>query len=338
MFKRPFYPTILLAAVGTAIAIIGLTAPGCDGARAQSYRLGILNWTEKVPPFRETHRGLQEGLRDMGYREGISVDIQYRNAEQSKNLAVAMARELVSQGSNLIVAIGTGSALAARRITESNGVPLVFTIVGAPKATGLIADYVATGRLITGVSMEVPVALQLQQAREALPQVTTLGILYCDEMPQAVATGQEASGVAREMGWTPDVVVLKKSELPRLSEHSEALAGRVDALYVPTDPILHEPGNLRAILDACDPRKVPVIVVAGDGVEAGALMALHCDFRGIGRQAANMVDQILRGIDVRTIPPQRPGIRTLSVNLAKARELGIEIPRKLILRADVIID
>jgi len=330
-------PIVIRSLIFVSI-VIGLTASGCGRASARSHRIGILNWTEKFQAFQETYRGLLDGLMDAGFREGVDIEILYRNAGESRDLALAMARELAAEGVDLIAAMGTGSTFAARAVAGPKGMPVVFTIVAAPKATGLIQDYDAIGGTVTGVSMEIPVAVQLRRVREAIPHLKSLGILYSTEMPQAVATGEEAVAVARELGWTPEVAAFPLSELPRLASLAESLAKTVDAIYVPPDPILCELDHLRVVIRACGQRKVPVIAVSGEEVAAGALMAIHCDFRGIGRRTAYMVDQVLRGADVRSIPPERPGIQRLSLNLKKAKELGLEIPRNLILKADVIVD
>jgi ABC-type uncharacterized transport system substrate-binding protein len=78
--------------------------------------------------------------------------------------------------------------------------------------------------------------------------------------------------------------------------------------------------------------------VAEKFVEDGALMALHCDFYEIGRQAARPVVQVLKGINPRSIPSQLPAIKKLSLNLKKAQHLNITIRRNIILKADNIFD
>ena len=67
-------------------------------------------------------------------------------------------------------------------------------------------------------------------------------------------------------------------------------------------------------------------------------MAIHCDFYEIGRQAAGPIVQVLTGVDVQTIPSQKPIIKQLSLNLKKAQQLNIKINRNVILKADNIFD
>ncbi|MBW1705594.1 MAG: ABC transporter substrate-binding protein [Deltaproteobacteria bacterium] len=321
----------------TTPILICLIFFGCE-AKNRKFHIGVLQWTEKIQAFNKTYKGVLDGLNDKGYRQGINLEIDYRNAGQDKNLALKIARGFVKKDVDLIVALGTGSSLAALEATQKEQIPIVFSIVGAPKATGIIRDYDDPGRNITGVSMKVPVKEQFEIIKEVLPGVKKLGIIYCTDMSQAVATGKEAAAVAPEFGWTQLTVSFPKEELPQLQKMAQSLAQKVDAIYIPTDPILGLPKNLGTITRISDEYKIPVVVVTEKFVEAGGLMSVHCDFYEIGRQAAGPIVQVLTGVDAQTIPSQKPIINRISLNLKKAQELNLEIKRNVILKADNIFD
>ena len=319
------------------IALISFAFFGCQ-KNDKEFHIGVLQWTEKVEAYNQTYKGVYDGLNHKGYKEGLNLKIDYKNVEQDKKLALKAAQEFVKKEVDLIVALGTGSSLAALKATEKKQIPIVFSIVGAPKATGIIHDYDDSKRNITGVSMKVPVKEQFQMIKDILPDVKKLGIIYCTEMPQAVATGQEATAVASEFGWEQLTISLPKGELPQLEKKVESLAQNVDVIYIPTDPILNSPENMRIILRMADERMIPVVAVAKKFVEDGVLLAVHCDFYEIGRQAADPIAHVLEGIDVRTIHSQKPMIKKISLNLIKAQQLNIKIKRNVILRADNIFD
>ncbi len=325
----------------TAVIFISLLAffsiSGCKTKKKVFY-IGILQWTEKVEAFNRSCSGVLDGLNNKGYKQGFNLKTDYRNAEQDKELALKIVKEFVSNKVDLIVALGTGSSLAALEATEKNKIPIVFTIVGAPKATGIIKDYDDTGGNITGVSMKIPVKEQFELVKEVFPEIRNIGIMYCTEMPQAIATGKEASAVAADFGWTGQEIAFPKKKLYELHEMVQSLVQRTDVIYIPTDPILHTTENLQTIFEITDKHKIPVIAVAEKVVEKGAVMAVHCDFYEIGYQAGNSIVQILEGNDVQTIPSQKPVIKRLSLNLKKAKKLNIEIRRNIIARADNIFD
>jgi ABC-type uncharacterized transport system substrate-binding protein len=174
--------------------------------------------------------------------------------------------------------------------------------------------------------------------KEVLPEMEILGIIYCTEMPQAVVTGKEATTAAAKLGWKPLTVPVTKRDLPELEKIVDSLAKKVDSIYIPTDPVMNLPENLQTIIRVSDKHKIPVVSVTKKDVEDGVLMAVHCDFYEIGRQAADPMVQILSGVNVRTIPSQKPIINKLSLNLKKAKNLNIQIKRRVILKTDNIID
>jgi len=319
------------------ITVISLFVCGCQ-RNDKEFHIGVLQWTEKVEAYNQTYKGVSDGLSSKGYKQGLNLKIDYKNVEQDKNLALKIAQGFVKKEVDLIVALGTGSSLAALEATAKKHIPIVFSIVGAPKATGIIHDSDVSRRNITGVSMKVPVKEQFQIIKDILPDVKKLGVIYCTEMPQAVATGKEAAAVASEFGWKPLTISFPKEQLPQLEEKVQSLAQNVDVIYIPTDPILHLPENLRIIIRMADERMIPVVAVAKKIVENGALAAVHCDFYEIGRQAADPITNVLAGVDVRTIPSQKPMIKKLSLNLKKAQQLNIKIKRNVILKADNIFD
>jgi len=157
-------------------------------------------------------------------------------------------------------------------------------------------------------------------------------------MPQARLAGEEATAVAAEFGWTPLTVSFPKERLPQLRNIVGSLAEQVDVIYLPTDPVISSPVNRKIVILTADEHKTPWIAIEQKFVEEGALMAVHCDFYEIGRQAANLVAQSLAGVDVRMIPSQKPLIKRLSLNLRKAHQLHIKIKRNVILKADNLFD
>lgn len=321
----------------STLMIFYLVCFGCN-TKKKEFRIGVLQWTEKIHAYNQTYKGVLDGLGDKGYKKGVNLEIDYKNVAQDKELALKTALDFAKKRVDLILTLGTGSTLAALEATEKKPIPIVFSIVGAPKATGIIRNYDDSGRNITGVSMKVEAKEQFEMVKEILPEMEKLGIIYCTEMPQAVVTGKEATAAAPGFGWKPLTVSFHKKDLSQLEKVVKSVAQKVDAIYIPTDPILNLPENLQTIIHISDEHKIPVVAVAEKSVEDGVLMAVHCDFYEIGRQAADPIVQILSGVNVRAIPSQKPIIKKLSLNLKKAQNLSIKIKRQVILKTDNIVD
>jgi putative ABC transport system substrate-binding protein len=56
------------------------------------------------------------------------------------------------------------------------------------------------------------------------------------------------------------------------------------------------------------------------------------------RQAAGIIDQIIRGLQPRELPVQQPTRYELAINLRTAKALSLTLPPSLLARADVVIE
>lgn len=330
---RFFQKTLLLIFIVAAFSIL------CSCKQKENvYTIGVLQWTESIEPYKTTYSGILDSLNDLGYLKGINLNIKYNNVEQDQNRARKAAQDFVNQKVDLILSLGTGSSIAALESTRKSRIPIVFSITGAPESTGIIDNFENSERNITGVSMRIPIKEQFREIKELLPDIKRLGILYCSTMPQAIATGSEAEKTAIDFGWSSKTISLTKLEINHLQDKTRELAQQVEAIYIPTDPILGLPENLTKIIEIADQYNIPVIGVAQSFIKSGILAAVHCDFYQLGRQTGELIAQIFRGVKVQEISPQKPLARRVSLNLNKAKQLQIVINRNSILKADYIFD
>ena len=96
--------------------------------------------------------------------------------------------------------------------------------------------------------------------------------------------------------------------------------------------------NGKTIADLALAHHLPSCHVFKETVLAGGLISLGPDLVAIGRQAASLVDKILRGAMPADIPVQQPERYEVHVNLKTAKALGLTIPPALLARADEVIE
>src|SRR5438094_1479709 len=126
--------------IGLAVVLtLGLCVAPFAGEAQQAAnvaRIGYLSTNHGANPhLREAFR---QGLRDLGYIEGRNVVIEYRDAEGKPERLPALAAELVGLKVDVIVAIGTPHALAAKQATKT--IPIVFTALPDPVTSGLVTS------------------------------------------------------------------------------------------------------------------------------------------------------------------------------------------------------
>ena len=155
-----------------------LLAP-CFPAQAQQPgkipTIGYLGNTARSP-YSEAFR---QGLRDLGYIEGQNIAIEYRYAEGKPGLITALAAELVRLNVDVIlVGGGTQTVLPAKRAT--NSIPIVFTNVGDPVASGIVASLARPGGSVTGFTSASPdlSGKRLELLKEAVPKLSRVAVLW----------------------------------------------------------------------------------------------------------------------------------------------------------------
>src|SRR5690349_13824953 len=107
-----------LIGLAVVLAFTLFAVPLVDEAQqpGKVWRIGFLTAfaSTDIPPWRE---GFRQGLRDLGYREGQNIVIEYRYADGRPERLPALASELVSLKMDVIAAETTPASLALKQAT-----------------------------------------------------------------------------------------------------------------------------------------------------------------------------------------------------------------------------
>ena len=322
------YPIRLILGL---ILVLGLSLVGYRTFFPDLPLVGIINWTEHIKGFEASQQGVIEGLREEGFQKDLNIRLAVKNAHGNRDLARTISRDFQKEGARILITLGTLPTLIA---LDATTIPVVYAAVAAPGATGLSRATSPHRQRFTGTSMEVPIKEQLEYLLLARPGCRRLGILYCDATPPAVAKGEEAARVSLKMGLTP-ILRSVADDRPELINMvlTELLNRKIEALFIPTDPVLGQPQNLQIICGRTNRARVPVMVSNGYTVVYGPLLAYSCDLIGAGRQAGRQAALLLNGVPIAQVPPESPNITRLTINLKTAQDLGLQLPRRLLSQA-----
>ena len=129
----------------------------------------------------------RRGLQDLGYIEGKNILIEYRYAKGVAEYPNLVA-ELVRLKVDVIVVTSTAGAQAAKKATTT--IPVIFTSVGDPVGTGIVASLARPGGNVTGFSNLSPElsGKQLELLKEAFPKISRVAVLS-----ETANTGNAAS-------------------------------------------------------------------------------------------------------------------------------------------------
>jgi putative ABC transport system substrate-binding protein len=319
--------------IGLLVALILslLGAPFAVDTQGRPVRIGVLGPAEE-PRFSEVAGGLQQGLREQGYREHDVEILEGRVTREDRTGARAAVEGFIRQRAAVLFVIGSELARLARE--RSSELPIVFITPGDPVAAGMVPSLARPGGHTTAITFEYPElsGKRLELLQEMLPQLRRVLVLYDprDASPrQSVAAAQEA---AARLG-----ITLVEREARSREEVMQGLAALDEV-----DVLLGIPGGMTSgfyeeMIRAAHAKRRPTMFHARTKSTMEALASYGTSDAGIARQAARLVDKILKGVHAGELPVERPMKFELVINLKTAQALGLTIPPTLLFQADEVI-
>jgi putative tryptophan/tyrosine transport system substrate-binding protein len=281
-------------------------------------------------------KAFRQGLSETGFIDGQNLTIEYRWAEGHYDRLPTLATELVGKRvSAIVTANATAAALAAKAATST--IPIVFIIGGDPVQFGLVASLNRPGGNVTGVSFlaNLLVAKQLELLQEFVPAASEFGLLVNPSNPNAESDTRHAKAAADSLGRKIHVVYTSTggdldAAFTALIEQSVA------ALVVVPDALFVDQREQLATLAAR--HAIPTIYSNRIYADAGGLISYGASQLDAHRQAGIYVGRIFRGEKPADLPVIQPTKFELVINLKTARALNLQVPAKLLVLADEVIE
>jgi putative ABC transport system substrate-binding protein len=318
------------------IAALGGAAGWPFVARAQQVRklptVGYLDMSSRSTGAAATAVFLQR-LRELGWREGRTVAIEFRWADGHGERIPEIAAEFVRLKVDLIVTSG-GAVPAVKKATSD--IPIVFAIATEPLRMGLVASLARPGGNVTGLSIQASelASKRIELFRQAVPSLRRLAIMGNAGYAASVFEMDEAYAAVRRLG-----LEVAPAEIRRAADIEpafERLRSRADALYLCSDALVND--NRNKIATSALAAHLPTVSGFREYVEAGGMMSYGTDLPDLYRRAAELVDKILRGARPADIPVEQPTKFDLVINMKTAKALGLNVPFGLLNAADEVIE
>jgi putative ABC transport system substrate-binding protein len=116
--------------------------------------------------------------------------------------------------------------------------------------------------------------------------------------------------------------------LAALKERAQALINLPEAVFTM---------NRKTITEFAIKNKLPAMCSDPQAVEGGCLMSYSPNQLDLYRRAATYVDKILKGAKPADLPVEQPTKFEFVINLKTAKQIGLTIPQKVLVRADRVI-
>ena len=316
------------------VAIFTLSLAVTPAAAAQPagkvWRLGLIA---------VTHTGgedvLFQRLRELGYVEGGNLAVERRYSEGRAERFTEFAAELVRLKVDIIIVQTTPAALAVKNATKT--IPVVFPVAIDPVGAGVVASLARPEGNITGLATKARelVAKRLQLFKEAIPNLSRIGVLWNAANPAYAQLWKDAQDTARALG-----ITLQSQEVRGPADFERIFAAmrreRPHGLLFVSDALILQ--HAEHIVDFVTQRRIPSMFDQTGLVVAGGLMSYAPHGVDLWRRGAVLVDKIFKGARPADLPFEQPTKFELTINLKTAKALGLTIPPAVLLRADRVIE
>ncbi len=286
-------------------------------AHSGSYKIGVIQLTEH-PALDAANEGFVAALND----SGLDYTIDQQNAQGDQSACQTIASKLVNDHDDLILAIATPAAQAVAGSTTD--IPIVGTAITDFAEAGLVESNDAPGGNLTGSSDLNPVDEQIDLLKQLVPDAKTVGILFCSAEANSEIQARMAEEACKKAGLATERYTVSSSN--EIQQVVESMAGKVDAVYAPTDNVIA--AGIATVSMVANENDLPVICGEENMVTGGGLATYSLNYYDLGYRAGEMAVKILKG---EAKPADMP-IEYLSgddlklvVNEETAKTLGIDV-------------
>lgn len=265
-----------------------------------------------IAPYNEAFKGL---------KSACNCDLNQLVLSELKGYDVV--KELRRERPGVIVAIGSG---ALEKISAIKDIQIVHLMALDVKSA------IAGKANIAGISMDIPPDKQLALIRQALPEVSDIGLLY--------GSGQKGDFVEKAKAAAgPAGIRLTANEVRNsrdVPEQLNLMTGKIKAFWMLPDVGVVTPETVEILFLYSLKNRLPVITFSSKYLEMGALMSFEVDPYDMGVQAAEIVNRILTGANAGQISDPLARKINITVNERTAKKLGLKVSGEILNRARVI--
>ena len=310
-----------------------LLVPTAAQSQLRVARVGVLI-PEMDRPQSQSIKGLKETLKQLGFEERKHIIFEIRDAKGDRAGLEPAAKELVAHKTEVIFTTGTRATRVAKAATRD--LPIVFIHPGDPIRLGLAKSLAGSEANLTGVGAFASQTTEKRLAilKEILPGLRQIHVFFDSNDP----FGRENFEIAKAAAAKLRLEVVEHG-VKSADELKSSVAGLEHAK---NEAIFHMPDDLVEseadfIFATVRKKKLPTMFNEDFWAIKGAMAAYGPNYYEIGRQAARLVEAILKGRKPEALPIQRASKFDLTLNYRTANFIGVNLSQEMLKKADLVI-
>jgi putative ABC transport system substrate-binding protein len=335
--RRQFL-VLMGAGIGSSVVLAACGRKGGSGsATVKGPTIAMLQMVDAPPP-NEVRRGFIEALAKAGYEEGKTVNFIQKDAAGELPNGTLVMKQFAGEQAALIFAIGTPPLQAAMKEIPTT-TPVVFAYTSNPWGAGAGTPPGGVGQHrsnVIGTIGTSPVGKELDLARELVPGLKTVGLIYNPGEPNSEFEAKLLKEEAAKRGIEVEEQAVANSG--EVLQAAEALAQKKVQAFVKIGDYATIQG-FASIAKVGLENKIPVISVDADDIKLpGTLATLGWSYYDDGYAAGELAVKVLKGespAKMAFLPLTKIDVR---LNKTTAKEIGLTIPETVLKSANQVVD
>ena len=308
---------ILAIILSITLLSSALVMTSCTNDKKEAFTVGICQLTQHAALDQAT-----QGFIDTLKAEfGDNIEILNQNANGDTNVCNTIVGDFVTKGVDLIMANATPALQAAYNATAT--IPVLGTsITEYGVALGTTLQNGVVGGNVSGTSDLAPLDEQVDMILEFMPDVKTVGIIYCSAEANSKYQVDEVKKFLEAKDVTANVYPFSDSN--DISAVVTKACVENEALYVPTDNTAASCAE--TIGNIVREYKIPLFAGEENTAKGCGVASLTISYYDLGVATGKMAAKILKGeADISTMPIEYAPA-TKKYNKDMCSFLGITVP------------
>lgn len=322
---------ILVGSILVGMSLFSACSNGKGNSISQESTVNIgISQIASHPALDLAREGFIDALNSKGFKEGENLNLEIQNAEGDIATAQMISQSFISNGKNLIFAIGTPAAQATFNTTKD--IPIITTAVTDPVQAGLVKSKDKSGTNVAGTSDAVALDKQLKLIQELVKDVKTIGVLFNTSEVNSEIQVNELKELAKKNNI--EVIAKGVSSVNDISQSLDSILGNIDVLYTPADNLIAS--SMAIIANKAIDKKIPIMGAEEAHVKGGALITEGINYKKLGFEAGLMAMEVLEGKDIAELSIKTLEETELVINEDTLKKLSINIDEEIMKRAKLI--
>ncbi|MGE5499366.1 MAG: ABC transporter substrate binding protein [Syntrophothermus sp.] len=280
-----------------------------------------------------TRDGFLSEMKKIGYEEGKNIHFIEQNANGDIPTVSTIVDNYINQKVDIFLPISTVSTQAAvKKIKET---PVIFATVANPFVIGVGKTDSVHPANITGVYGTAPIKQMLGVLKQFYPGKIKIGAIWNAAYPNSV---NNLEALKKNLAKEPDITLegATISSSADVYQAAQSLSARgIDVFFLIPDLTLY--AAFESVVKISRDKKIPIFMNDAEKLKSGAMVVYGYDYYSSGRQAAHIVDRVLKGEKTAGIPYEKHKRITFGINYDEAAKLNIKVPEAAVKNVNAVV-